>query len=174
MITEYCIGCIHLDEDLVACLYCLNRRVSRAYTMGEPSGDGCRCRELGPRGNKMRKQIADEVRGRLRFAETMEKRAKLNARRLELYKAGCTDAEIAQGCGTGVSSVQHWRRVNELPINSARTPEYDLRRKLYKQGLTDRQIADRLGVPPIKIANWRNYNGWPPNKAAKEGGNDNK
>lgn len=35
MITEYCIGCIHLDEDLVACLYCLNRRVSRAYTMGE-------------------------------------------------------------------------------------------------------------------------------------------
>lgn len=68
MITEYCIGCIHLDEDLIACLYCLNRRVSRAYTMGEPSGDGCRCRELGPRGNKMRKQIADEVRGRLRFA----------------------------------------------------------------------------------------------------------
>ena len=97
MITEYCIGCIHLDEDLVACLYYLNRRVSRAYTMGEPGGDGCRCRELGPRGDKMRKQIADEVRGRLRFAEALEKRAKLNAHRLKLYKAGCTDAEIA-GC----------------------------------------------------------------------------
>lgn len=174
MITEYCIGCIHLDEDLVACLYCLNRRVSRAYTMGEPGGDGCRCRELGPHGDKMREQIAREVRGRLRFAEALEKRAKLNAHRLKLYKAGCTDAEIAERCGTGVSSVQRWRRVNELPINSARIPEYDLRRELYKQGLTDRQIADKLGVPPARISNWRNYNGWPPNKAAKEDGNDNK
>lgn len=86
----------------------------------------------------MRKQIADEVRGRLRFAEALEKRAKLNAHRLKLYKAGCTDAEIAERCGTGVRSVQRWRRANKLPINSARIPEYDLRRELYKQGLTDR------------------------------------
>lgn len=142
--------------------------------MGEPGGDGCRCRELGPHGDKMREQIAREVRGRLRFAEAMEKRAKLNAHRLELYKAGCTDAEIAERCGTGVSSVKHWRTANELPVNSARTTAYDLRRELYKQGLTDRQIADKLGVPPARISNWRNYNGWPPNKAAKEDGNDNK
>lgn len=122
----------------------------------------------------MRKQIADEVRGRMRFAEALEKRTQLNAQRLELYKSGCTDAEIALLCGTGVSSVERWRRLNGLPINSARTPEYDIRRELYRQGLTDKQIADRLCVPPARISNWRNYNGWPPNKAAKENGNDNK
>ena len=65
MITEYCLGCRHLDPDMVACVYILNTKTSRAFTMKQPSGDGCRCWEPGGRDDRMRDAIRDEVRARL-------------------------------------------------------------------------------------------------------------
>lgn len=159
MITEYCLGCRHLAPDMVACVYILNTKTSRAFTMKQPSGDGCRCWEPGGRDDRMRDAIRDEVRARLEA----KRREHLHTHMMALYKRGCTDTEIAERCGVGLGAVKHWRRTRMLPVNAARTTGYDLYRELYEQGLSDRQMADKLGVPARRVSRWRWNKALPPN-----------
>lgn len=169
MITEHCVGCRHLDADLIACVYILHTNMSRAFTMKQPSGDGCQCWEAGERPDTMRDAICEEVRARLEE----KARERLNQHMAALYKLGATDAEIAERCGATLGAVRHWRRIHMLPINRARAPGYDYYRELYDQGLTDRQMADKLGVPARRVSRWRWNKALPPN-APKEEDNDNK
>lgn len=144
---------------MVACVYILNTKTSRAFTMKQPSGDGCRCWEPGGRDDRMRDAIRDEVRARLEA----KSRERLHTHMMALYKRGCTDTEIAERCGVGLGAVKHWRRTRMLPVNAARTTGYDLYRELYEQGLSDRQMADKLGVPARRVSRWRWNKALPPN-----------
>lgn len=126
-------------------MYILNTKTSRAFTMKQPSGDGCRCWEPGGRDDRMRDAIRDEVRARLEA----KRREHLYTHMMALYKRGCTDTEIAERCGVGLGAVKHWRRTRMLPVNAARTTGYDLYRELYEQACpTDKwptSWAYRLG-----------------------------
>lgn len=98
---------------MVACVYILNTKTSRAFTMKQPSGDGCRCWEPGGRDDRMRDAIRDEVRARLEA----KRREHLYTHMMALYKRGCTDTEIADKLGVPARRVSRWRWNKALPPN---------------------------------------------------------
>lgn len=170
MISEYCIGCRHLDTDLVACVYILNMHRSRAFTMRQPSGNGCQCREECLQPNKMREAISKDVRAHV---ERTDAACSRNERRLKLYKAGCTDAELAARCGVSTSTAKRWRRLRGLPPNKKAAESSSPKRVLYDLGFTDRQMAKQLGVATGTITKWRSDHDLPPNVPPEEEQNDN-
>lgn len=96
-----------------------------------------------------------------------------NDGRMELYKQGLNDMQIAKKLNTDASSIWGWRNRLGLPHNAVkgkignRTPKgtnqanHEERLKLYNQGLMDYQIAERLYVEPVTIYCWRRKNGLP-------------
>jgi transcriptional regulator len=83
-------------------------------------------------------------------------------RRMEMYKQGLTDREIADQVGMAQESVSYWRRRNGLPRNAARWDSQ--RMSLYNQGMTDREIGRQTGQRATTICNWRAARKLPANR----------
>lgn len=163
MVDEYCIGCDHLDTDLMACVYILHTGRSRAFSMKQPAGAGCMCRETGKCQRGLRLIIADEVRAGL-SQQDMQRRERIK----RLHADGLTDTQIARETGCTVSAVKRWRKVNSLPANRKRDSTSAALTDMYAKGYTDKQMAERLGLQPSRVSNWRSTKGLPPN--APKGG----
>lgn len=113
--------------------------------------------------------IADEI---LKIGERVSGTKKAMEQRMELYKKGLTDSEIASIQGVTVTTITNWRTNRELPNNgkSRLLPkeEHERRMKAYMQGLTDREAAELLGLTsPQTFANWRKKRNLPLNKGSK-------
>lgn len=169
MVDRYCIGCDHLDTDLMACIYILHTGRSRAFSMKQPAGAGCMCRETGKCQRGLRLIIADEVRAGL-SQQDMQRRERIK----RLHADGLTDTQIAREAGCAVSAVKRWRKVNSLPANRKRDSTSAALTDMYAKGYTDKQMAERLGLPPSRVSNWRSTKGLTPNAPTKEETNDNK
>lgn len=115
MVNEYCIGCIHLDTDLMACVYILHTGRSRAFSMKQPAGAGCSCRKTDRSKRGRRAVISDEIRACLQRKYEQEERRRESIKRL--HADGLTDTQIARETGCTVSAVKRWRKVNSLPPN---------------------------------------------------------
>lgn len=172
MVNEYCIGCIHLDTDLMACVYILHTGRSRAFTMMQPGGTGCTCREAGNSKRGQRAVISDEIRACMIQKYEKEEQRRESIKRL--HADGLTDTQIARETGCTASAVKHWRKVNSLPANRKRDSTSAALTDMYAKGYTDKQMAERLGLPPSRVSNWRSTKGLLPNAPVKEETNDNK
>lgn len=172
MVNEYCIGCIHLDTDLMACVYILHTGRSRAFSMKQPAGAGCTCREAGNSKRGQRAVISDEIRACMIQKYEKEEQRRESIKRL--HADGLTDTQIARETGCTVSAVKHWRKVNSLPANRKRDSTSAALTDLHARGYTDKQMAERLGLPPSRVSNWRSTKGLLPNAPVKEETNDNK
>lgn len=103
--------------------------------------------------------------------------------RLELYKQGLKDKEIANLVGVKTVSIQSWRtkrklkpngkkgfqKGNQYGRNSTGRPklskeEHELRMKYYMEGLNDRQIGELVFQHTSTIQGWRKANNLKPNK----------
>jgi DNA-binding CsgD family transcriptional regulator len=90
--------------------------------------------------------------------------------RIQRYRAGQCDAQMAMSEGITVAGIATWRRRLKLPVNHV-TPPADRRRiksmahterlRLYRSGLNDREIARRLGTTRSAIVQWRGAHGLP-------------
>lgn len=118
MVDGYCIGCDYLDTDLMACVYILQTGRSRAFTMMQPGGTGCTCREAGNSKRGQRAVISDEIRACMiqKYEKDEQRRESIK----RLHADGLTDTQIARETGCTVSAVKHWRKVNSLPANRKR------------------------------------------------------
>lgn len=77
------------------------------------------------------------------------------ALRLQLYREGASDGDIADRIARTEQQVRAWRLREKLPANEPTDqPHYD-RRKLYEDGLTDGEIARKQGVTRHAIRSWR-------------------
>lgn len=167
MVDGYCIGCDHLDTDLMACVYILQTGRSRAFSMKQPAGAGCTCREAGNSKRGQRAVISDEARACLQ--RKYEQEEQKNEQIRQLHTDGLTDTQIARETGCTVSAVKRWRKVNSLPANRKRDSTSAALTDMYARGYTDKQMAERLGLPPSRVSNWRSTKGLLPN--APKGGN---
>ena len=115
MVDGYCIGCDYLDTDLVACVYILQTGRSRAFSMKQPAGTGCTCREAGNSKRGQRAVISDEIRACMiqKYEKDEQRRESIK----RLHADGLTDTQIARETGCTVSAVKRWRKVNSLPAN---------------------------------------------------------
>lgn len=89
-------------------------------------------------------------------------------RRLELYKQGLTDKEMAKQLGDTYIAIGQWRFARNLPNNGKHyqrlsAEELEARMKLYLQGLNDREIAKALGIRYQTITGWRYTHNLPAN-----------
>ncbi|MCD6468538.1 MAG: hypothetical protein J7L32_04415, partial [Thermoplasmata archaeon] len=95
-------------------------------------------------------------------------------RRLELYKKGLNDKQIASVIGISEEGIWQWRKKRGLVANIPQdnkkvSPEENkYRMMLYRQGLSDKEIAEKCSVSRSSIKGWRKYRGLKPNK--KKGG----
>ena len=172
MVDGYCIGCDYLDTDLMACVYILQTGRSRAFSMKQPAGAGCMCRETGKCQRGQRAVISDEIRACMIQKYEKEEQRRESIKRL--HADGLTDTQIARETGCTVSAVKHWRKVNSLPANRKRDSTSAALTDMYAKGYTDKQMAERLGLPPSRVSNWRSTKGLLPNAPVKEETNDNK
>lgn len=171
MVDGYCIGCDYLDTDLMACVYILQTGRSRAFTMMQPGGTGCTCREAGNSKRGQRAVISDEVRACLQRKYEQEEQRRESIKRL--HADGLADTQIARETGCTVSAVKRWRKVNSLPPNKKAAESSSPKRVLYDLGFTDRQMAKQLGVTTGTITKWRSDHDLPPNVPPEEEQNDN-
>ncbi|MEM5768083.1 MAG: hypothetical protein AAGU23_06600 [Bacillota bacterium] len=98
---------------------------------------------------------------------------KEEAYRIQLYKQGLDDIQMAAKLGMTRAGIVAWRRARRLPSNNPPEKIYaitDNRRELYNQGLSDDEISATLKLLPGTIRQWRKKNGLPAheNKAFKE------
>lgn len=171
MVDRYCIGCDHLDTDLMACVYILHTGRSRAFSMKQPAGAGCMCRETGNSKRGQRAVISDEIRACMIQKYEKEEQRRESIKRL--HADGLTDTQIARETGCTVSAVKRWRKVNSLPANKKAAESSSPKRVLYDLGFTDRQMAKQLGVTTGTITKWRSDHDLPPNVPPEEEQNDN-
>lgn len=77
--------------------------------------------------------------------------------RMELYKAGKTDEEIAEIEKIKPKTIQAWRQRRYLPTNVKRDETFDKKRayQLWNDGLRDKEIGKILGCSDQVIQNWR-------------------
>ena len=92
-----------------------------------------------------------------------------NERRLNLYKQGFSDGEIAEKVGVKVSTIRSWRLKRELSPNHKRGGSLKLseqlkRLSLYFKGLTDRELSEKLGISTFTVKHWRRSMELPPNR----------
>ena len=84
-----------------------------------------------------------------------------NQRRLELYRQGLTDREIAQRVYVCVPAVRAWRKSRGLPGRSGRPqlPEEEQERRmaLLKSGKTMEDAAEELGLSVRTLKSWVDY-----------------
>lgn len=166
MVDRYCIGCDHLDTDLMACIYILHTGRSRAFTMMQPAGAGCSCRKTDRSKRGRRAAISDEVRACLQ--RKYEQEGQKNEQIRQLHTDGLTDTQIARETGCAVSAIKRWRKSNGLAANRKRDVLAAALTDLYARGYTDKQMAERLGMQPSRVSNWRSTKGLLPN--APKGG----
>ena len=141
MVDGYCIGCDYLDTDLMACVYILQTGRSRAFTMMQPGGTGCTCREAGNSKRGQRAVISDEIRACMiqKYEKDEQRRESIK----RLHADGLTDTQIARETGCTVSAVKHWRKVNSLPANRKRDSTSAALTDMYAKGYTDKQMAEQ-------------------------------
>ena len=90
------------------------------------------------------------------------------AKRLELYRQGMTDGEIARATDYSPKAIRSWRNRFGLPRNikpvdhKLQAYKQEQRLKMSEAGYTDKQMAAALGLTPNAIAAWRRQNGLPP------------
>ncbi|MFW5794906.1 MAG: terminase gpP N-terminus-related DNA-binding protein [Bacillota bacterium] len=92
---------------------------------------------------------------------------KKHNKRLELYKKGLSDREIAEKVGLSKAGIASWRYRNKLPANKKyklSEKEKKKRFKLYNEGLTDKELSKKLDLTVKGVINWRNKNNLEPNK----------
>ena len=83
------------------------------------------------------------------------------ARRLQLYRCGMSDGELAKREGVTTSSILGWRRRMSLPANvgggtrRVSKAEHLKRRNLHRLGWSDGCIANACGVQHTTIQKWR-------------------
>ncbi len=86
-----------------------------------------------------------------------------NAKRLELYKFGMSDRDIAERVGSTRVAIFVWRRRRGLPAHKNRSRisrrEQAERMSLYKMGWSDHRIARARGTKKNAIFCWRRRNG---------------
>lgn len=89
-----------------------------------------------------------------------------HARRMELYRAGLSDREMAEKLFLSQVTIQYWRKKHNLPRNSRRRgvtqDEADRMMELYRKGLSDKKIARQVGRAACTVGNWRARNGLKP------------
>lgn len=107
-------------------------------------------------------------------AETLRLR-QMGAQRMELYKAGKSDREIAEVVECSPDNIATWRGKQGLPPHPGKAegrhvpPEQEaMRMELYKQGLTDSQAAKQCGLTTMGFARWRQRHKLPGNGSAKK------
>lgn len=115
-----------------------------------------------------------------------------NRERMELYKAGLNDYEIAKKTGSRHQAIYKWRKERNLPPNYDQTRPEEMKKKieaikdgiarrkgneetierermeLYKAGLSDNKIARHQRVAPTTIGEWRRRRNLPPNGRKKK------
>lgn len=77
--------------------------------------------------------------------------------RMELYRKGLNDVEIAEFQGVTQSTICQWRTRKKLPKNISKE-QIEMENKkmeLYKQGLSDVEIAEKLYLSRTAIRDWR-------------------
>ncbi len=88
-------------------------------------------------------------------------------RRMELYREGLTDGEIADIVGVKTCTIWEWRNKTGLNPNvnvgGLSKKDIDRRKKLIKKGLSDREVAERIGIETSALQKWRNENRIEPN-----------
>jgi transposase len=87
--------------------------------------------------------------------------------RLNLYKEGKSDIEIAFLQGVGITTICSWRKANNLPTNFRPQKLSDIenmaRMKLYKERLTDKELATKLKISYQAAYEWRKKRRLPSN-----------
>lgn len=88
----------------------------------------------------------------------------IEEKRLELYKQGLNDQQIADKLMYSKSEIFRWRTtrglspngstINFLPVEKDRQ-----RTELFNQGLTDKEITDKVGLKECAIKRWRKNKG---------------
>ena len=84
--------------------------------------------------------------------------AEEEARRLEFYRQGLTDKQLARAVGMSHQAISHWRWRRGLKPNKDATVD-PRRLKMFHAGLTDEEMARREGASPITIQLWRRKRG---------------
>lgn len=89
-----------------------------------------------------------------------------HARRMDLYRAGLSDREMAEKLFLSRATIHYWRKKHNLPSNSRQRRitqgESDRMMELYRQGLSDKKIARQVGRAACTVGNWRARNGLKP------------
>lgn len=77
--------------------------------------------------------------------------------RMELYKQGLSDYEIASIVGVSQSTICNWRKKRNLPSNKTLRDNEGHKEKLelYNKGYKDEEIADKLNLTLQAIRDWR-------------------
>lgn len=90
--------------------------------------------------------------------------------RLELYRRGLNDHEIARALNMKRNSVTVWRRTRRLPVQEAQLTRRPLtaaqaamRMLLYQLGWSDYHIAREMGVDRTAVRGWRRTKKLPAN-----------
>lgn len=90
--------------------------------------------------------------------------------RMDLYKRGLNDAEIARIQGVDPSAICHWRRANGLKRHAGsgrgKLAVSVGRRFLYDLKWSDQSIARQQQVTPQSVRGWRQHHGLSPNRPA--------
>lgn len=116
--TAYCRQCKYRDREFNCCAHILRAGFSR----GCPVGDGCDKLDTGKHGNSFRlkhQTIVDRAVERKERKKPGSKGIKPeeHERRLQLYRQGLTDKDVAQYCGCTKNAIMMWRRTHGLPAN---------------------------------------------------------
>lgn len=98
--------------------------------------------------------------------------------RMELYKQGLSDGQIANILGLTKAPIQRWRTSRRLPRNYKPRfqqgnqfgklgvlpkEEHELRMRLYNKGLIDKKVAKVCNVSKDAISQWRRIHNLPAN-----------
>ena len=79
--------------------------------------------------------------------------------RMEMYRQGMTDRQIAKETGANREAIAKWRQKHRLPTNYDRKPELgderDNRMEMWEQGMNDDEIAAAVGKHRDVIRRWR-------------------
>ena len=162
-----CKGCIYLGSE-IPCQYILitgkSPKSQGAHIDPEGPG-GC---ELKVKGKKKREPKPIVISEKSIFSKTRPSKLD-DPKVMEAYKAGKNDSEIALLAGVTRSTVQKWRKRNNLPTIYGTHPPVKLNHEIalamYKDGKTDREIANTVGVAKPTVCCWRKNMGFKCNKA---------
>lgn len=87
--------------------------------------------------------------------------------RMELYRKGMTDRQIAEQCFLCTGAIRNWRNQMGLPSNHPRnkltSAEEETMEQMYRAGASDGQIARETGRCLSTVQSWRRRNGLPGN-----------